>query len=64
MARLLAFIPHPDDESYSFAGTLALAAGSADDAAAWCILAVVLASFSGQASIAVWAIAYWVKGAL
>jgi N-acetyl-1-D-myo-inositol-2-amino-2-deoxy-alpha-D-glucopyranoside deacetylase len=26
MARLLAFIPHPDDESYSFAGTLALAA--------------------------------------
>lgn len=37
-------------------GTLALAAGSADDAAAWCILAVVLASFSGQASIAVWAI--------
>jgi NhaP-type Na+/H+ or K+/H+ antiporter len=37
-------------------GTLALAAGSADDAAAWCILAVVLASFSGHASIAVWAI--------
>ncbi|MCC6385933.1 MAG: PIG-L family deacetylase [Dehalococcoidia bacterium] len=24
--RLLAFIPHPDDEAYSFAGTLALAA--------------------------------------
>lgn len=37
-------------------GTLALAAGSADDAAAWCILAVVLASFSGQVSIAAWAI--------
>lgn len=37
-------------------GTLALAAGSADDAAAWCILAVVLASFSGNAAIAVWAI--------
>ena len=37
-------------------GTLALAAGSADDAAAWCILAIVLASFSGQAAIAVWAI--------
>ena len=37
-------------------GTLALAAGSADDAAAWCILAVVLASFSGHAAIAVWAI--------
>lgn len=26
MPRLLAFIPHPDDESYSFGGTLALAA--------------------------------------
>jgi Kef-type K+ transport system membrane component KefB len=37
-------------------GTLALAAGSADDAAAWCILAVVLASFSGKPAIAVWAI--------
>lgn len=37
-------------------GTLALAAGSADDAAAWCILAVVLASFKEQPSIAFWAI--------
>lgn len=37
-------------------GTLALAAGSIDDAAAWCILAVVLASFSGQAAIATLAI--------
>ncbi|HRJ74164.1 MAG TPA: cation:proton antiporter, partial [Terrimicrobiaceae bacterium] len=37
-------------------GTLALAAGSIDDAAAWCILAVVLASFSHDASIAVLAI--------
>jgi len=37
-------------------GTLALAAGSADDAAAWCILAVVLASFSGKLEIAIWAI--------
>lgn len=26
MPRLLAFIPHPDDESYSFGGTIALAA--------------------------------------
>jgi Kef-type K+ transport system membrane component KefB len=33
-------------------GTLALAAGAIDDAAAWCILAVVLASFSGDSSIA------------
>lgn len=38
-------------------GTLALAAGSIDDAAAWCLLAVVLASFSRNAVIAVSAIA-------
>lgn len=37
-------------------GTLALAAGSMDDAAAWCILAIVLASFKGDASIAAFAI--------
>lgn len=37
-------------------GTLALAAGSMDDAAAWCVLALVLASFSGNASIAMLAI--------
>jgi Kef-type K+ transport system membrane component KefB len=37
-------------------GTLALAAGSMDDAAAWCILAVVLASFTGNFVIAVSAI--------
>lgn len=37
-------------------GTLALAAGSSDDAAAWCILAIVLASFGGVASIAILAI--------
>jgi Kef-type K+ transport system membrane component KefB len=37
-------------------GTLALAAGSMDDAAAWCLLAVVLASFSGNATIAIAAI--------
>ena len=37
-------------------GTLALAAGSMDDAAAWCILAIVLASFSGNATIAIMAI--------
>ena len=32
-------------------GTLALAAGAIDDAAAWCILAVVLASFGGGAIV-------------
>jgi Kef-type K+ transport system membrane component KefB len=33
-------------------GTLTLAAGGVNDAAAWCILALVLASFSGDAAIA------------
>ncbi|NRR28930.1 cation:proton antiporter [Oxalobacteraceae bacterium] len=37
-------------------GTLALAAGSMDDAAAWCVLAVVLASFQNDPSIAIYAI--------
>ena len=37
-------------------GTLALAAGSLDDAAAWCLLAVVLASFTGKMSIAMLAL--------
>lgn len=37
-------------------GTLALAAGSLDDAAAWCVLAVVLASFTGNLWIALLAI--------
>lgn len=37
-------------------GSLALAAGSIDDAAAWCILAVVLASFSNDMNIAFLAI--------
>ena len=37
-------------------GTLALAAGSMDDVAAWCVLAVVLASFQNNISIAIYAI--------
>lgn len=37
-------------------GTLALAAGAMDDAAAWCVLAVVLASFQSNMNIAVYAI--------
>jgi Kef-type K+ transport system membrane component KefB len=37
-------------------GTLALAAGSIDDAAAWCVLAIVLASFAGDPALAVMAI--------
>jgi Kef-type K+ transport system membrane component KefB len=37
-------------------GTLTLAAGAIDDATAWCLLAVVLASFSGNGMIALAAI--------
>ncbi len=37
-------------------GTLALAAGAVDDAAAWCVLALVLASFQGAPGIALLAI--------
>ncbi|QSJ16952.1 cation:proton antiporter [Nostoc sp. UHCC 0702] len=37
-------------------GTLALAAGSIDDATAWCLLAIVLASLKANTSIAVFAI--------
>lgn len=37
-------------------GTLALAAGSLDDAAAWCLLAVVLSGFTGDLSIAALAV--------
>ena len=38
-------------------GTLALSAGAIDDAAAWCVLAIVLASFGAGAAAAVRAIA-------
>lgn len=38
-------------------GTLSLAAGAIDDAAAWCVLAIVLASFGAGAGVAVKAIA-------
>lgn len=37
-------------------GTLALGAGATDDAAAWCLLAFVLATSKGKPAIAVWAI--------
>ncbi|MEY4489794.1 MAG: hypothetical protein RIQ79_2302 [Verrucomicrobiota bacterium] len=37
-------------------GALSLAAGAIDDAAAWCVLALVLASFAGDPSIAFYAI--------
>lgn len=45
---MLARIIHERGLAGTPLGTLALTAGAADDVAAWCILAVVLASFSGQ----------------
>ena len=53
---MLARIIHERGLGSTALGTLALAAGAMDDAAAWCILAVVLASFSGDATIAMKAI--------
>lgn len=49
---MLARIIHERGLAGTSLGTLALAAGSLDDAAAWCLLAVVLASFSGKMTIA------------
>ncbi|MCG3128111.1 MAG: Na(+)/H(+)-K(+) antiporter GerN [Phycisphaerae bacterium] len=54
---MLARIIHEQGLTGTMLGTLALAAGSMDDAAAWCVLALVLASFSGDGWIAVKAIA-------
>jgi len=53
---MLARIIHEQGLSKTALGTLALAAGSLDDAAAWCLLAVVLAAFRNEPSIAVLAI--------
>lgn len=53
---MLARIIHERGLTGTPLGALTLAAGAVDDAAAWCVLAVVLASFKGQASIAVLAI--------
>ncbi len=53
---MLARIIHERGLAKTSLGTLALAAGAMDDAAAWCVLAVVLASFQGDASIALLAI--------
>ena len=49
---VLARIIHERGLTGTALGTLTLAAGSVDDAAAWCILALVLASFSGDATVA------------
>ena len=53
---MLARIIRESGMSGTSLGTLALAAGSSDDAAAWCILAIVLASFRSQPGIALLAI--------
>ncbi|GJQ29310.1 MAG: potassium transporter [Phycisphaerae bacterium] len=53
---MLARIIHERGLGGTSLGTLALAAGSIDDAAAWCVLAVVLASFQSDAMIAAKAI--------
>jgi Kef-type K+ transport system membrane component KefB len=61
---MLARIIHERGLAKTSLGTLALAAGSMDDAAAWCVLAVVLASFQGDASIALLAVGGGVAYAL
>lgn len=53
---MLARIIHERGLTGTSLGTLALAAGSMDDAAAWCILAIVLASFNSNPVIALSAI--------
>ncbi|WP_213605144.1 cation:proton antiporter [Pseudoxanthomonas japonensis] len=53
---MLARIIHERGLANSPLGTLALTAGAVDDAAAWCILAVVLARFGGSWESAWWAI--------
>lgn len=53
---MLARIIHERGLAGTSLGTLALAAGSLDDAAAWCVLAIVLASFAGDPTFAVIAI--------
>ncbi len=42
--------------THTTAGALALAAGAIDDAAAWCVLALVLASLSGDLKLALYAV--------
>jgi len=54
---MLARIIHERGFTGTSLGTLALAAGAIDDAAAWCVLAIVLASFGDGPMVAVKAIA-------
>lgn len=61
---MLARIIHEQGLSKTALGSLALTAGALDDAAAWCVLAVVLASFQQNIMIAVVALAGSVAYAL
>jgi Kef-type K+ transport system membrane component KefB len=54
---MLARIIHERGLSGSPLGSLSLSAGAIDDAAAWIVLAIVLATFGGDASVAIKAIA-------
>jgi Kef-type K+ transport system membrane component KefB len=53
---MLARIIFEQGLSKTSTGTLALAAGAIDDAAAWCVLAIVLASFQNDFTLAAYAI--------
>lgn len=54
---VLARLIHDNGLSNTLLGTLALSAGAIDDTAAWCVLAIVLASFGEGPVVAVEAIA-------
>ena len=53
---MLARIIHERGLSHTQLGTLSLSAGAIDDAAAWCVLAIVLASFGAGSGVAIAAI--------
>ncbi len=53
---MLARIIHHKGLTGTLMGTVALGAGAIDDAAAWCLLAIVLASFDGNLMQAIWAV--------
>jgi Kef-type K+ transport system membrane component KefB len=53
---MLARIIHERGLSHTSLGTLSLSAGAIDDAAAWCVLALVLASFGAGSGVAITAI--------
>ena len=54
---MLARIIHFKGLTGTLMGTVAIGAGAIDDAAAWCLLAIVLASFDSDLPRAIWSIA-------